>query len=126
MAQQSVALRGIKITQMILRLAFLVALIIGLGGMFGWFALNRATVDLHIVSGIIVLGAMITVASSIGKARKPGAGALWTGAVLVAVGGLMGLTLHIRGNALGIVHLLLMLVAMGLAEMGASRAKKAA
>lgn len=126
MGQQPNALRGIKVTQMILRTAFLLALVIGLGGMFGWLPFTPATVDLHIASGIIVAISMAALAANIGRFRRPGAAVLWTGVLLVVAGGFMALYWHIAGNALGLAHLALMLVAMGLAEMGAARAKRSA
>jgi hypothetical protein len=117
-------LKGLKFDQMILLLAFLIALLFGLGGLFNWLPFTPTTVDLHIVSGIIMAIAILVLAISISRAGKPGAAALWIGFAAIFIGGLMGLFLHIGGNFLGIIHLTLMLIAMGLAEMGASVAKK--
>lgn len=110
--------RGFTLTQMTLRTAFLLALLLGLGDLFGWLPTGPVTVDLHIVAGIIVLAAMLGLAVA---TRCPVA---YAAAALVAAGGALGLAVAIQGTALGLVHLGVMVVAIGMTEMAAARFKR--
>ncbi len=124
MEQSAHMLKTLKIDQMILRLAFLVALFIGLAAMFNWIPFTPATLKLHIISGLIVAIAILVLAIAVSRAGKPGAAALWIGFAAIIIGGLLGLFWHISGNFLGVIHLILMLLAISLAEMGGATAKK--
>lgn len=49
---------------------------------------------------------------------------MWAAAILIVLGGFIGLFFSVKSNALGITHMVIMIIAMGLAEMGSSLAKK--
>ncbi len=104
---------------MIFRLAVVIALLVGLGGLFGIYAMTPVLQDVHIVAGIIVLVAVAWLAFQVKNATVA------MGALLVLLGGLLPLV--VRGDSLGIriFHLVIMLVAVGLAEMGVARALRA-
>lgn len=105
---------------MILRLAFLVALVVGLGGLFNLYHMTPTLRDVHIVAGLIMLIAIIWLAVEIKNA------VLMVAAVLVLAGGLIPLLSTADPLSIRIFHIVIMVVAIGLAEMGVSRSTKQA
>ncbi len=112
---------GSRTLLMLARTGFLVSLLLGLGGLFGTYLYGGAVLWIHIVFGLLFLvPAWILTAG----AAKPGTvvagAALGTiGAMLAAIAALWlpGLTAW--------PHLILMIVAIGLVEMGTSGGRRA-
>lgn len=104
-----------KSTQMIFRLAFLVALVVGLGGLFHLFAMNTTVRDVHIVSGLIMLVAIGWLAI---ETKSP---IVIVSALLVVAGGIIPLVSPSDPLSIRIFHIAIMVVAVGLAEMGVGR-----
>ena len=115
-----------KFTAMLLRTAFLLALLLGLGDLFKIWAETPVLVDAHIIAGLLVLGSMWTLAVQAGKVAPGAGGPLWVAGFVVLVGAVIALFMRISGNLWGILHLVLMLIAMGMAEMGIARSKRKA
>ncbi len=111
---------------MFLRTAFLLALLLGLGDMFGLWPATRLLVDAHIIAGLLFLGSVWALATKVNKTAPGAAGPLWAALFVILVGAVIALFMKISGNLLGILHLVLMLLAMGMAEMGIARAKRRA
>lgn len=101
---------------MIFRLAFLVALLVGLGGLFHWYPLSTTLSDVHIVAGLIMLVSIIWLAIETKSAI------VVVSAILVVAGGLMPLLSTADPLSIRIFHIVIMIVAIGLAEMGVARA----
>ncbi len=113
---------GVKFNMMVLRVAFLIALLLGLGSMLHIFRFTIVTLDLHIAAGVIVAVVIWFLAISLGQRKLKGTGSLWTAAILMLIGGIVGLVFSIHSVAWGTAHLIIMVVAMILAEIGASTA----
>lgn len=116
--------RMIFVAQMIARLGFVIAIVLGLGMLFRMIT-GGGLVMIHILAGaMVVLGALLATvrAATTGRSAGPLAGAL----ALSLLGAWLGITN--RGGALfsgsGIVHLIIMIAAVGLLEMGGARANK--
>lgn len=103
---------------MMMRVALLIALVIGLGEMFSFYSATPVLIDVHIAAGIVVLAAMITIA------RTSRQSVAWIGVVLVAIGGVEAWMSTNMSMATGLVHLALIVVGVGLTEMSASRYQK--
>lgn len=108
-----------KLTLMILRLAFVIALLVGLGDLFGVYHPGPVLRDVHIVAGLIFFASILGVAAT---GRSPMA---WVAAALVFIGGLWALMVSTVGPSLGLVHLVLMVIAIGLVESSANRTRRA-
>lgn len=104
---------------MVFRLAVVIALLIGLGDLFHFYTMTPVLLDVHIVAGLMVLIAVAWMAWQV-KSAVVGLAAL-----LLLLGGLVPLVLHPMTLAIGLFHLLVMLVAIGLAEMGVARSRRA-
>lgn len=115
-----------KFGTMFLRTAFLLALLLGLGDLFNIWSPTPILIDAHIIAGLLVLGSMWTLAWQAGKIAPGASGPLWVASFVVLLGAVIALFMRISGNLLGILHLVLMLVAMGMAEMGIARSKRRA
>lgn len=114
--------QNLKFPTMFLRTAFLLALLLGMGDMFGLWPPTPLLVDAHIIAGLLFLGAVWALATRVNKTAPGASGPLWAALFVVLVGAVIALFMKISGNLLGILHLVLMLVAMGLAEMSVARA----
>lgn len=75
-------------------------------------------------AGILVLIGIWTAAIRLAGQKRSGMGPVWGAAVLALVGGAMGIG-AMMGHVNGILHMTVMLVTIGLAEMGVGRANKA-
>ncbi len=117
---------SMKFTTMLLRTAFLLALVLGLGGLFKIWTETPVLVDAHIIAGLMVLGSMWALAVQAGKVASGAGGPLWAAGFVVLLGAVIALFMRISGNLWGILHLVLMLIAMGMAEMGIARSKRKA
>ncbi len=128
-------MKVLKIAQWVLRIAFLLALILGLAfwGQPGLPAQNPALKGIHMLLGIIVVLALWTV----GLAQVRVKGGIAMAAVAIVVGlavAIVGLSQEgWKGAAsqgtveiINTIHLLLGLIAVGCGEMIARRAKRAA
>lgn len=107
-----------KGTLMIFRLAFLIALLVGLGGLFQFYAMSPTLRDVHIVAGLIMLVAMIWVAIEAKNAVA------WVGVLLVVASGILPLISSGDPLSIRIFHIVIMIVAVGLAEMAAARTNR--
>lgn len=116
--------QNLKFATMFLRTAFLLALLLGLGDMFGLWSTSPTLVDAHIIAGLLFLGAIWVLATRVNKTIPGASGPLWAALFITLVGAVIALFMRISGNLLGVLHLVLMLVAMGLAEMALARAKR--
>ena len=107
-----------KSTLMIFRLAMLIALLVGLGGLFGFYPMSPLLRDVHIVAGIIVLVAVAWLTFQVKNA------VVGIAALLILAGGLLPLLSPADPLSVRIFHLVIMIVAVGLAEMGVGRATR--
>lgn len=111
---------------MFYRTAFMLALLLGIGDMFGFWPSTRLLVDTHIIAGLLFLGSVWVLATKVSKTTPRASGPLWAALFMILVGAVIALFMNISGNLLGILHLVLMLIAMGMVEMGVARAKRRA
>lgn len=109
-----------KGTFMMFRTSVLIALLVGLGGLFHVYPMTPTLIDVHIVAGIIVL---VTVSWTAIQVKNAAVG---VAAFLILLGGLLPLLPTKNGLNTNIFHLVIMIVAIGLAEMGISRARRTA
>lgn len=107
----------VKTGKMLLRLGFVVAIVLGLGMMFGWFSGSMQHV--HMLFGAVALigGWLVALGS-----RSPQRAAVrWIAALLLLAGAVVGIMM-MMGNYLfagvSTVHWITMLIAIALAEMG--------
>jgi hypothetical protein len=103
---------------MLMRTGSLVAVILGLGMMFG---LLSGVVMLHILAGgLVLLSALLAAVRLVllGRSQAKLLIIAFTGLLLSAMG-------MLRAWVPGAVHLVLMLLFVGLAEMGIAKARKA-
>ncbi len=107
-----------KGTQMIMRLAFVIALLVGLGGLLGFWAMTPVLLDVHIVAGLMVL---ISAGWLAFQVKNPTVG---VGALLVLLSGLLPLILRADSLGVRIFHFVVMIVAVGLVEMGVGRSTR--
>lgn len=105
------------------RLGFVLALILGLGGAFGWWSItSTAVLVLHIVFGA-VFAISIWAAAAVAKGR--GRLSIWVGAFFADLAIVLALLELINHVPIWVYwHPILMLLAIGTAEMGASREKR--
>lgn len=108
----------VKAGKMLLRLGFVIAIVLGLGMMFGWF--GGGVLHFHMLAGVLALvgGWLVAVGS-----RSPQRAAVRWVAALLLLGGVVLGTMMMMGNypfgaASSTVHWITMLVAVALAEMG--------
>lgn len=121
-ARDRVAFVGMMVT----RLGFVFALLLGMGLMFGYAIENREQLlALHLVAGLMVLGGIWATTIRFAMLKRSGMNVLWAGATLAFVGAALGLA-SMMGLGAGIIHLLLMLATVGLAEAGAARVNRSA
>jgi hypothetical protein len=109
------------IGMMLTRLATLLALILGVG--FGFLDWDPGLRDFHMLVGLLaIIGVLITGIryTMLEKKVIP----LWIGFILLVAGMLVALRI-IPTPRPGDIHMTLMIVAIGLAEMGAAKARKA-
>jgi hypothetical protein len=129
-------MKVLKIAQWVLRIAFLLALILGLAfwGQPGLPAENPALKGIHMLLGIIVVLSLWTV--GLAAARVKG-GSFVLAAVAIVVGlavavvglsqeGWKGGTSQGTIELINTIHLLLGLIAVGIGEMIVARVKRAA
>ena len=116
---------GVRIASMILRLAALVAIVLGI---LFWTGNADALRQVHMTAGILVVLALLYLAVS--QASKAGAGAVIAAVVVAMALPVVGITQEhlIPGPnhwLIQLVHLALALAAVGLGEMIAGRARAA-
>lgn len=107
------------------RIGFVGALVLGLGAAFGWWSVGSgAGLTAHVVLGVVfAYGIFAAAAASRGMGRTP----LWVAAFLTAAAIVVALWQLFGAAAAGLYwHPILMIVAIGLAEMGAGREKRSA
>lgn len=105
------------------RLSFVLALILGLGGVFGWWSVTSTGVlVLHIVFGAVFA---ISIWGAAALARGRGRISIWIGAFFADLGIVLALLELINHVPIWVYwHPILMLLAIGTAEMGASRERR--
>jgi hypothetical protein len=108
---------GSRMLLMMARTGFLVAFLLGLGGHFGVYLYGGAVLWIHIVFGLLFLVPAWMLPASAGKPALAMWGAILatTGAALAAIGALWAPGLPVWP------HVVLMIVAIGLVEMGSRR-----
>ncbi len=104
-----------KGTLNIFRLAFFVALVVGLGGLFHLYPMSRTLIDTHIVAGLIML------VTAIWLAIDTKATLVVVAAILIIAGGLIPILSTEDSFTVRIVHIVITLAAIGLVEMGIAR-----
>lgn len=104
---------------MIFRLAFLIALLVGLGGMFHFYQMTPVLRDVHIVAGIMVFVSVAWLTFQVKNATMA------VSALLILAGGIIPLASTADPLSMRIFHLAIMVVAVGLAEMSMGRVKRA-
>ncbi|MDA8346077.1 MAG: hypothetical protein M0Z66_11405 [Thermaerobacter sp.] len=112
---------GARMLLMLARTGFLVSFLLGLGGLFGFYLYGGAVLWIHIVFGLLFL---VPAWMLPGTARRAGfvraGAALGTlGAILAAVGALWAPGLPVA------LHIVCMIAAIALIEMGSGRAQRA-
>lgn len=119
----------IRISSMTVRVTFLLALILGLGFWLGWVPVSPSFTGIHMLIGIIfVLGLWGIGFAQIqnGKAML-GALIIIVGLAVVVVGiGQESWRAFIPVEAMNSIHLILNILAIGLAEMLVARSKRLA
>lgn len=118
MAKDGVASRGLMLS----RIGFTLAFLLGLTFLVDLVAAG-SLVMLHMLAGVITVAGIWLTAFRFAALKRPGMGPLYAAAGLAAVGAAMGLSLV---GQPGLVHMAVMIGAVGLAEMGAARANRAA
>lgn len=104
-----------KGTLSIFRLAFVVALLVGLGGLFHVYPMSRTLIDTHIVAGLIMLVAVVWLAIDT-KATL-----VVVSAILIIASGLIPILSIKDPLTVRIFHIVIMIAAVGLVEMGVAR-----
>ncbi|MCY0877457.1 MAG: hypothetical protein OWU84_00705 [Firmicutes bacterium] len=107
-----------KATAMIFRLSFLVALVIGLGGLFHFLPMTRTMVEVHIVVGLMMLVSIAWLAWETKSA------ALGVAAVILMAAGALPLVSPADPLTVRLVHLVMIIVAVAVAEMGLGQATR--
>ncbi len=100
---------------MIFRVAFLVALVVGLGNLFHVYAMSSTLLDVHIVAGLIMLVALVWIAVETKNA------VVVISALLVVASGILALTSTAASLVTDIFHIGLMFVAVALVEVAVGR-----
>lgn len=122
-------LPGARYASMLLRGGFLLALIIGFGFWFGWWAASGAIVLIHMLLGLIVIISVWYL--GLAQAQRGGSFGLTIGTFVVGLLlAIVGLTQQRLFGTLPMVavqltHLVLALLAVGLGEMCARRIRGA-
>lgn len=108
------------------RLGFVGALVLGLGGLFGWWAMgSTAVLVVHIVFGAVFA---LAIWSAAAITRGRGRQGLMVGSLIADLAVVLAL-LELANSRMPIpvlLHPVLMVLALGLAEMGAARERKSA
>lgn len=100
------------------RLGGTLAVLLGIGILLDY---RGMVATLHILAGVLVLvGVLVTAArcTVLGRSSLT----VWAGLLVLVVG--TTISLGYWGEGLGLVHLVVMLLGFGLAEMGAARARR--
>lgn len=113
--------RGTFIGQMLTRLGFTIAILLGAGFLFDLIQPGGLVV-LHMLSGFLTLAGIWLTTLRLLLGGRQGAPLLGAASVLIAVGAGMGLDLIAPGP--GLVHLLVMVIAVALSEIGSARAAR--
>lgn len=103
---------------MIFRLAFLVALVVGLGSLFHLYTVTASLIDVHIVAGFVMLAAIAWLAIDTRSLTVVISGLMVVGAGIMPL-----LSIHDR-LYIRVLHLAIMVVAVGLTEMGVARVRR--
>lgn len=114
--------RVVTIGMMLVRLGFVVAAVLGVGMMASLWS-QAAVLSFHLLTGgMVVAGLWLAVLrlTSMGK----GAGIAWGGAAASLVGAGLGLASMMSGASYGIIHLVVMLAAVGMGEAGVAKASR--
>ena len=126
-------MKVLTILSMIVRLAFLAALIMGLGFWFGWWIPSGSLTGIHMLLGIIFVLGLWGVGLAQGFALKQN-GSFALGLLTFVVGlavAIVGMgqdswRASIGVEAMNSIHLVLNILAMGVAEMVAGRSRRIA
>ncbi len=106
---------------MFARTGFLVSFILGFGGLFRLYTYGGAVLWIHIAFGLLFL-----VPAWMLPARAAKSGLVTLGAVLGTLGAILAATAALWAPGLSAwPHIVLMIVAIGLVEMGSGREKRA-
>ena len=124
-------MRVITISSMILRVAFLLVLILGISFWAGWIAPSQGFKGIHMLLGIIVVLALWIIGLAQGRLKGGSFGlAILTFVVglVVVIVGLWQDSWKTAANLelINITHLVLGFIAIGVAEMVASRSRRLA
>jgi hypothetical protein len=113
--------RGSRMLLMLARTGFLVSLVLGLGGLFGMYVYGGAVLWVHIVFGLLFVVPAWILPAGAGRPGMAYAGAAigTLGAMLAAGGALFAPGLPVA------LHIICMLAAIALLEMGASQRRSA-
>ena|SRR5260370_39030933 len=122
----------IRICSMIVRASFILALILGLSFWFGWLAPTPGIQGIHMLLGIIFVLGLWGIGLAQGFALKNGSLALGIATFIVGLAVvIVGLQQDSWRASVGVeamngIHLVLNILAIGLAEMVAGRSKRLA
>lgn len=108
------------------RLGFVGALVLGLGGLFGWWTMgSTAVLVVHIVFGAVFA---LAIWSAAAITRGRGRQGLMAGSLIADLAVVLAVLELVNGRMPipVILHPVLMVLALGFAEMGAARERKAA
>ena len=114
--------RLVTIGMMLVRLGFVVAAVLGVGMMASLWS-RTAVLPFHLLTGAMVVAGLwmaVLRLTSLGK----GAGIAWGGAGASVVGAGIGLAAMMTGSSFGVIHLVVMLAAVGMGEAGVAKASK--
>lgn len=113
--------RAVFVGMMVARLGFVLSLVIGLGWLLGLYNIDSR---LHLGTGVLTVLSILLVAVRLLMTGK-GGGATLAAGLLGAAGALVGISATGR-SANGLIHLVIMVAMLGLAEMTVARAKRQA
>lgn len=117
MAKDGMVSRGLMLS----RIGFSLAFVLGMVFLFDLFEAG-SLVMLHMLAGVITLAGIWLAAVRMAVLKRPRVGPLYAAAGLALIGGAMGL--GVIGQP-GVAHMVVMVAAVGLAEMGAARGNRA-
>lgn len=107
------------------RLGFVLALILGLGGLFGWWSMHStAVLVLHMIFGAVFA---ISIWAAAALSRGRGRTGLWVGSFFADLAIVLAVFQLVNNVSLWVYwHPILMVLALGMAEIGASRDRRTA
>jgi hypothetical protein len=110
--------------QMTFRVGALIALVLGLANLAGW-EMSAPVRGIHMLTGILAFAGIWLMTARAARSKRA-AGLLWASAALITVGAGIGMYMASGASGYPITHFIINFCAIGLAEAGAGKLKRAA